>query len=115
MKRKDICREYFEKEIKSTYAFNDDNYPTLAQDETGKYYNIITQSRWENWKKAWNASRDIKIDLPNFLDCNKDDKLEIEYNRGISHCQNFLESQGIKVNIIVTKINSLNYIKQEKK
>ncbi|CEE91458.1 hypothetical protein XNA1_2110002 [Xenorhabdus nematophila str. Anatoliense] len=70
-----MCKEAFEKEIKKTYPFDDDNYPTLAQNKEGNYYNIITQSKWELWQQAWNSSRDINIGLPKDLDCNKGNEL----------------------------------------
>ncbi|MDC9612923.1 hypothetical protein PSI19_03295 [Xenorhabdus khoisanae] len=60
------CRESFENEIKNTYAFKNNHHPILARNEAGSYYNIITQSRWELWQKAWNASRitqGIKVKL----------------------------------------------------
>ncbi|MEQ1977113.1 hypothetical protein [Xenorhabdus sp. SGI240] len=100
-------REQFEKWLTETYSWGKEELEKAFFQEEYQYY--ISDSdelcfTWEGWKGRGNTP----VELPHFLDCDDYDELGIEYNRGISHCETYLKSQGIKVNLITVLIEEEN-------
>ncbi|MGV7961993.1 hypothetical protein QPK13_13070 [Photorhabdus tasmaniensis] len=95
--------EQFEKWLTETYPWGEEDLEKAFFLEEYQYYisdSIALHFAWAGWK----ARGEVRVELPNYIDCDDNDELGIEYNRGIAHCDTYLKSQGVKVKLILRDI-----------
>ncbi|SFN72714.1 hypothetical protein [Xenorhabdus japonica] len=88
-------REQFEKWLTETYPWSKEELEKAFFHEEYQYY--VTDSdelsfTWEGWRGRSNTP----VELPSFLDCDDDDELRIEYNRGIFSLRDLSRITGNK-------------------
>nr|WP_231398200.1 hypothetical protein [Photorhabdus temperata] len=96
-------KEQFEKWLTETYPWGEEELEKAFFQEEYQYYISDSNALHFAWA-GWKARGEVRVELPNYIDCDHDDELGIEYNRGIAHCDTHLKSQGVKVKLILMDI-----------
>ncbi|MBS9442240.1 hypothetical protein [Photorhabdus heterorhabditis] len=96
-------KERFEKWLIETYPWGEEELEKAFFHDECEYYISRSSALHFAWA-GWKARSEVRVELPNYIDCDDDDELGIEYNRGISHCDTHLKSQGVKVKLILRDV-----------